>query len=633
LFFPQTSASLSERLRVLDVLRKETPEVTWQLLLGLLPKNYVVGDLGPLPRWRDFSETEAEDITWPLVWRGGETIAGWLFEGAGAAAHRWKQLIEVFAQFSPGRRTEMIMVLKDAASRMTFDEDRIQVWQALRHLLSHHRKFAQSDWALPESELAEIESAYGLYEPRDPISRITWLFSRLEALAMEADSQESDRLRCLALQALHEQFGEDAFFRLARAEEVLPSLIGVAVAHATFDGGIKDRALIRSLRSKDASEAGIADGLVFAIYQTKGEAWSEGLLHRAVTEQWGPEETVRLLLIMPNGRKLWERIADFGEAVEKLYWARMRPFLPPNISAAEFEFLATKLISNERAYEAVGVLTQGKDIVSSSLVAEALEAAANQPRSSVSDESETTMFQYYIEELLHRLDQSDDISEERVALIEWRYLPLLIHSRRTTLTLHKAMAQRPELFVMVLSSLYKPDPESGVVEEPAEDEVNAEALAKRAYNLLESWHLVPGCDGTNIDAAILEDWIQKTRLLLEKIGRSRIGDHFIGQMLAYSPPAADSVWPAIVVRDVIKITRSHDLDRGVIQGLCNKRGPHWRDPFRGGEAERGLATQYRSWAQSMELEWPRTSAILEQVARSYESHGQSMDAETERRNW
>jgi hypothetical protein len=278
-------------------------------------------------------------------------------------------------------------------------------------------------------------------------------------------------------------------------------------------------------------------------------------------------------------------------------------------------------------------LIHGKDIVRSSLLAETLEAAASELRPQEPAENQMTMFQYYVEELLQRLDQSEDIPEERVARIEWRYLPLLIHSRRTKLTLHKAMTQVPELFVMVLRALYRPDPESGVVEEPAEGEANAEAMGTRAYHLLESWHLVPGSDGANVDPAILEEWVEKTRILCREIGRAAIGDHCIGRMLAHAPVAADGVWPAVAVREVIKITRSHDLDPGVVQGLCNKRGPSWRDPFAGGEPERGLAAQYRSWAHSMELEWPRTSAILEQVARIYESHGRSMDEDTERRNW
>ena len=647
LFFPQTNASLADRLRVLDVLRKEEPEAIWQLLLGTLPKGHAVGDFGPLPRWRDFSETKAEEVTWPLIWKGAETIAGWLFEEAAIAPHRWEQLIKLFSQFSPGRRAEMIAVLRDAASRMTLDENRARIWKALRHMISHHRRFAKSDWALPESELAEVEGVYHLYEPRDPVTRVAWMFAGPEAEllqpsvyerdagsnSMDADRRESDALRRLAVDELLGRFGPEALYRLAGTEEVAPGLIGVALAHAGVDDTAKEDILIRSLRSDDPREAGIAVGLVLTINEMKGKSWSEALLHRAIAERWAPEEVVRLLVILPSERRLWERICDFGAAVETLYWGRVRALLLPNSPGADFEFLATKLIANGRAHDAALLLVQGKDIVSSSLLAEALEAAANQPRPQNSAEHQPTMFQYYVEELLQRLDQVGDIPDDRIALIEWRYLPVLIHSRRMTLTLHKAMAQQPELFVMVLRAQYKPDPESGFVEAPAENNGNAEAMATRAYDLLRSWHVVPGSNGSNVRAAELEGWIEKARRLCQEIGRAYIGDHCIGQMLAHAPAADDGVWPAIAVREVIKITRSHYLDRGVVQGLSNKRGATWRDPSAGGEPEQALAAQYRSWAHSMDLEWPRTSAILEQVARFYDGIGKLRDDDTERRNW
>ena len=195
------------------------------------------------------------------------------------------------------------------------------------------------------------------------------------------------------------------------------------------------------------------------------------------------------------------------------------------------------------------------------------------------------------EELLQRLDQAGDIPDDRIALIEWRYLPVLIHSQRATLTLHKSMAQQHELFVMVLRALYKPDPESGFVEAPAEDRGNTEAIATRAHDLLRSWHVVPGSHGSDVDAAELEGWIEQARRLCQEVGRANTGDHCIGQMLAHAPAATDGVWPGIAVREVIKITRSHYLDRGVVQGLCNKRGPTWRDPSAGGEQERALVAQ------------------------------------------
>jgi hypothetical protein len=352
-----------------------------------------------------------------------------------------------------------------------------------------------------------------------------------------------------------------------------------------------------------------------------------------MTEKWAAEEVVRLLVILPSEPQLWERVPDFGANVDTLFWSRVQPLLLRDSPGADFEFLATKLIANGRARDAVRLLVHGKNKVQSSLLAEALEAAANQPWLQNTAEHQPTMSQYYVEELLQRLDQAGDIPDDRIALIEWRYLPFLIHSRRTTLTLHRAMAQQPELFVMVLRALYKPDPESGIVEAPTEDQDNAEAMATRAHDLLRSWHFVPGSDGSNVDAAQLEGWVEKARRLCQEIGRTNIGDHCIGQMLAHAPPAPDGVWPAIAARDVIKITRSQYLDRGVVQGLCNKRGATWRDPSVGGEPERALVAQYRSWARSMDFEWPRTAAILEQVARWFDAIGRSRDEDTERRNW
>jgi transcriptional regulator with XRE-family HTH domain len=647
LFFPQTNASLADRLRVLNVLRKEEPRPIWQLLLGMLPKGHAIGDFGPLPRWRDFSETKAEEVTWPLIWNGAETIMGWLFEEAGILPHRWEQLIELFSQFSQGRRAEMTDLLKVAASRLTLDEDRARIWKALRHMINHHRKFAKSDWALPEDELAELESAYHLYEPNDPVTRVAWLFSGPEAELLQpsvyerdagsncidADRRMSDALRCSVINDLLGRFGPEALYRIVSIENVASGLIGVALAHSGVDDAIQEDILIRSLRSEDAREAGIAVGLVLTMIEMKGRSWSEALLLRAIAEKWSPEQVARLLIILPGDRRLWERIPDFGAAVETLYWGRVRALLPPNSPGADFEFLAIKLMENGRAHDAVVLLVHGKDIVRSSLLAEALEVAANQSRPQDTAEHQPTMFEYYVEELLQRLDQAGDIPEDRIALIEWRYLPVLIHSRRTTLTLHKAMAQQPELFVMVLRALYKPDPESGFVEEPAGDEGNAKALATRAHDLLRSWHVVPGSSGSNLEAAGLEGWIEETRRRCQEIGRASTGDYWIGQMLAHAPAAEDGVWPAISVREVIKITRSHYLDRGVVQGLCNKRGATWGDPLAGGELERALAAQYRWWAHSMDLEWPRTSAILEQVARFYDGIGKSKDDDTERRNW
>src|SRR5262249_55443271 len=122
-------------------------------------------------------------------------------------------------------------------------------------------------------------------------------------------------------------------------------------------------------------------------------------------------------------------------------------------------------------------------------------------------------------------------------------------------------------------------------------------------------------------------------ILADKAGRAEIADQHIGRVLAYSPGDPDGTWPSASVRDVIELARSRSLDRGFFLGIVNKRGPTWRRPTDGGVQERELAQSYRRLSKAVRLEWPRTSAVLEQVAKSYEHQGETHDDDADRGQW
>ena len=50
----------------------------------------------------------------------------------------------------------------------------------------------------------------------------------------------------------------------------------------------------------------------------------------------------------------------------------------------------------------------------------------------------------------------------------------------------------------------------------------------------------------------------------------------------------------------------------------------------GGQRERDLAESYNRWAEATKLEYPRTSAMLREIARGYENHARNFDDEAER---
>ena len=104
-------------------------------------------------------------------------------------------------------------------------------------------------------------------------------------------------------------------------------------------------------------------------------------------------------------------------------------------------------------------------------------------------------------------------------------------------------------------------------------------------------------------------------------------------MLAAAPADQNGVWPIAAVRDVIEITRSRDLETGLIIGVDNGRGITWRGVFDGGVQERESAQHYRKCAEATALEWPRTSAVLDRLARNYEEEGRSNDEEAQQNEW
>ncbi|MCY4511830.1 MAG: hypothetical protein OXG35_33420, partial [Acidobacteria bacterium] len=150
-----------------------------------------------------------------------------------------------------------------------------------------------------------------------------------------------------------------------------------------------------------------------------------------------------------------------------------------------------------------------------------------------------------------------------------------------------------------------------------------------------SWPLgtfSPGGDGQQSDAERLDGWLDHVRKRLEETDRQGIGDTLIGAALAASPADSDGEWPSAAVRDLIGRVNSDDLDRGLTIAVCNQRGGTTRAPTDGGGQERELAARYREQSRRFSR-WPRTAAIFDSLASTYEDEAAVHDrrAEAQRR--
>ena len=635
LWHPQTNASLSERLRVLDRIRTCEPQAAWNLMLSILPRGYDTAHPTLKPRWRDFSVENVEVVTHGVILDGAIALSERLVQDAQLDPQRWAELVGHIPNLTPEWRKNTLTALSNASLSMPDDPTRIPVWAALRQLLNHHRSFPEAQWALPADELDKVEEVYRQFEPRDPVNQRSWLFSdRAQLLSgrrvenWQARDAELLAMRRVAIDELLSVQDFEAILRLA-AEAENPRWVGFAFGEVRGNALEVDDILQRTLGDSNRKIREFALGLTIALLQNKGHDWSTALLSRARREKWSEEKVVDLLLALPLERSTWDAAAAFSDEVRTKYWKNTHIFWRSEDTETN-EYAIRQLVEVGRAKGAVDFIAGSQHIVSGDLIANVLFEAAN-PSPETFDITSSTMFQWSVVQLLKRLDSDDTVPETVIAHLEWTYLGLLEHSERLPIVLHRAMSKDPAFFVQVLSATCVPH--SASAEDRSQISEEAKAIASHAFRLLQSWNIVPGTTGTNIDALALTSWVREAHRLVQQADREAVGDQYIGHALSFSNAASDGIWPDLPVRNIVEEMNNRNIEKGMLIAIHNKRGVTSRGLFDGGDQERGVAHQYHVWSDALKLDWPRTSSLLERIARSFEADAQTHDEHAEQTDW
>ncbi len=638
LWIPQTYATLDQRLRALDLIRKHASEAAWKLMLGLLPKGHDTSTPSPMPRWRDFTVDQVEVVTYGLMARGAAALTERLLADVGANPARWSELLDQFAALAPDQEAGLA-TLEAAEPKIADIADRAVLWTSLRRVLHHHRQFPDAEWSMRGVVLDRLEVIYDRFAPLDPLDRTAWLFEQQVALpkpsttGWETMERDVDAARQQAALTVLAEGGVASVLALARLVETA-GYIGKAL----YDGGASesdlDALLEAALGSDDKHERDVAHGLIMSMFRDRKEPWAEVLIDKAREQAWGDTALLTILRALPVQRWTWDQVAKAGAQLEDIYWHRA-PVIWMSEDSEDIAYAIRKLIAVDRARHALSLVVRGSKVhLPSDLLIEVLREAVHQPFESDRNGNEATMFQYYVGEILKVLDERSDVDKDTLVALEWAYLPVLEYSRRPAKELPRALSEQPALFIQMLSAVFKPSEESGVIDVEPENPEQARAVADQAYRLLELWDRLPGAreDGT-IDGVILENWIKKARSLAKEAGRQDIADSRIGHMLSASPLGADGNWPAESVREVLDLFRSKSMLEGFSIGKSNRRGTTTRMPRDGGNLERQEAAKYRNWAKAITYEHPHTAKALDTLADSYEVEARHHDERAERLDW
>jgi hypothetical protein len=286
-----------------------------------------------------------------------------------------------------------------------------------------------------------------------------------------------------------------------------------------------------------------------------------------------------------------------------------------------------KLLEHGRPYTAIRFMstagTGGTALPTPALILKTLERAV---RTSPEDDAPSGYLGYELGDLLDLLEQADEVDDRQVAAVEWAFLPVFARQERKPKVLHRELARNPRFFAELVSLAFKAEGE-----EPRQLSEQEQLRAHHAHDLLDSWRVVPGANGQQVDGAELMDWVRRAREAMAATGRGPIGDEQIGQLLSGAPAVEGGTWPHPAVCDVIENAASADLERGIEVGVYNSRGTVTKHPFEGGRQERQLAERYAGFATPLSDRWPRTAALLRRLADGYRAEAQREDERAELR--
>ncbi len=622
---PQTTASLDQRLRVLDMLREKTPEIAWKTMVRSLPKFHDHCHPSAKPHWREWVPDNRMRVSQPEYEKAVHQTVGRVLDDAGFDGARYADILEALPQLpsedflKAARRLEQLEPSRLSSASL----DRI--WQTLRNLVSMHRSYPEADWALPRERVDDLAKLLKRFEPREVLSRFGWLFANDPRPSEgEADDWETNERAIIdqqneAVQTMCKEAGLGWVSQFCEKVE-RPDLVGSALARADENGQWESDLLRDNLKPDAANKLKLTRGFIHQKTREHGVEWAKKHLE-SHDSTWSSSQRAQFCLSLPFNAQTWDIVERLDSETVQVYWQDAQPTY---VHSADIEYGVRRLLDHNNVDVAIDALClhSRSPKLPFGLVAEALERLLRQPEGHASVDRHLA---HRIGSLLNALAKSDEIEDARVATLEWAYLPTLGRHFYSPERLHRELARNPAFFAEIVRMVFRAEGEN-----PHTTSEQDALRARHGFELLESWRSLPGTDDSGtLDSDAIRSWVLKARAILQAERRLAVGDRALGQTFSGSPSGDDSAWPHPAIRDLIEELQSDDFDQGLVIGLLNSEGVVCRDPNAGGRRERNVAKQYERYAQTVGDRWVRTAAILRAIRDEYLDRAREEDQSAE----
>ena len=628
-WMPQTSASVEQRIAVLDQLLKHYPEVGWMVARDQYDVRSRTGNYSVKPKWRDYAFGSGEVVTNGERWKFEEHCLEVALSWVPMSREKLADLVDNLEGFGDDYRARVWERVVEWAKAAT-DEDRAWLREHIRVGVSRSARRLIKKGAPKTATKAKVSKARDIYdelEPSDIVWKHAWLFknSWVENSWEDIHDDEHDfeardvriaKQRRAAVEAVLAQEGVPGAVRLALSGSA-SHLVGNNLAQIMSSEEDQLAFIRRIIGDPEFLASTKLQFLLDGFFYSLGDEKAVGFIDR-LRGELSDEQLVRLFCLCRFGQTAWDAVYASSPAVSEGYWKAVSAHWARQ-TEDELRYAVTKLIEARRGLTALQFVHLDLKSIESEQLYEILQAL---PRSDEAERGASSIDRHSVEEAFKILNSRGTIGRERMASLEFLYLEVFRFDRGHIPNLEAEVNDNPSLFCEAIRMAYRGKDDRRDVELTEEQK----AAARNAHTFIDALSSVPGVDEHGvIQVEKLKEWIIEARRISEPTGHRAMLDYQIGEILAHAPLAEDGSWPCEPVREAVNDLYSVEMERGITIGRYNARGATWRGE--GGAQERELADQYEGWAKACEFEHPRMARILREMVRKYIAEAEWQDNE------
>ena len=443
-WFPQTLAKASVRIGMVKGLLRVDEDLGWKFLMKLMPNRTTTGN--PVQKSKYMKQIDIpEKISSSEFWSDEEN---YIKLACGLAEKNEKRLIELLEVIDDVPKNIFDEIILTFEKNVNAVKNKFIIWNSIIDLLTKHKKYYDSSWALCKESICTLEELAKKYAPKSKIEQSKRLFQNEQYSLLEEKGSWTDNSEKLFLEqkeVVKKIYDEGGLRGILVYNESINrhDILGRAFSFCKLSD-FETREVLLRIVSENTALYEFAKGFVSSIYNNYPDIFIKQV-------DLLDDENIKAKIYseVHLTKMSIEAVSHFNRESQEIFWKNINIFGIDELQDNYFESVVINLNECKRIGDSINLLfyqiKYEKKKINIDLLIETLFLYVQNQQINVDI--------YSLQGIIQWLENNCD-NEQIVTDIEWKYLNIFDEDNIPRL-LQKALSTKPEFFMDILCGAFK----------------------------------------------------------------------------------------------------------------------------------------------------------------------------------